>query len=255
MTALRKLSAWLSAAVIAVSACAAHAQLTTTHAGRGGSHGAAFAATWRGHAGQNTTLSAYTFTAEPIGTAEADRIVIVAIASSSAASQQVSTGTPVTIGGVAATQVVMTGLSTRSVEIWEANVPLGTTADIVITYTGAMSHSVIDWWTVTGTTQTTFAGLSASTSSTFTGGSLTLPSFTVPAGGAAFAMAFNTDTSVVTPFTWSQTSGSGTIRTNGLQGTGFNLSTYDTTASGAQAFTATAGSSFAYRGAAISWGP
>jgi hypothetical protein len=67
-----------------------------------------------------------TFSGYAIGTPAADRQVIVYLAN------RQNTITGMTIGGVTATRVAIDEDSTWKAEIWIANVPTGTTADIVI---------------------------------------------------------------------------------------------------------------------------
>lgn len=96
-------------------------------------------------ASQNTGTTSVTFTAVPIGTASADRIV-VALYNSTA----VATG--MTIGGVTATKAIdeLTGIS--GLQMWYAAVPTGTTANIVVTAGGAMSNESLIVGKLTGVT-------------------------------------------------------------------------------------------------------
>lgn len=74
-----------------------------------------------------TTAPPFTWTAQPIGAAAADRLVAVALMY--AATGAVSS---VTIGGIAATKVAGTVSGVALSEIWVAAVPTGTTANIVV---------------------------------------------------------------------------------------------------------------------------
>lgn len=88
-------------------------------------------------AADDSNLLAYTFTAQAIGAAAADRRIFVS-ATSSASSNNAAVST-ITIGGISATihaQAQNTG-NTRNgvVAIASAIVPSGTTADVVVTHT------------------------------------------------------------------------------------------------------------------------
>lgn len=216
--------------------------------------------TFRGHVLTNSGSTAYTYLNEAIGTASADRIVVTAFSCNSTTNQSINnTTTPVTIGLVTATQVVSNAPATRVTELWFAPVPTGTTATIVVTIAaaGSMNRCSVDWWTITGTTQTTYSSRSGASVTSVTGTSMTINGspMTVPAGGAAIAVAVNGST--VNTVVWSQTSGSGTTETNAIQGATYLLSTYDTATAGSQTFLATdsAATSQNWKGAALTWAP
>lgn len=87
----------------------------------------------------NTQTTSKTFTAMDIGAASADRLVIVSITCSTSFTTAARWPTGVTIGGVTATQIAEyhdTATSGGSASIWCANVPSGTTADVVLTNSG-----------------------------------------------------------------------------------------------------------------------
>ena len=80
------------------------------------------------------------FAAQPIGTAAADRWVIVA---AYVRSSPVS-GVTCTIGGISATKLVSgQSVNSYSICIFAANVPTGTTADINLATSGSASS---EWW-------------------------------------------------------------------------------------------------------------
>lgn len=95
---------------------------------------------------QNTGTTSVTFTAVNIGTASADRIVVVLFNSGSA----VSTG--MTIGGISATKAVEESTGISGLQIWYAAVPSGTTANIVVTSGSAMSIESLLVGKLTGVT-------------------------------------------------------------------------------------------------------
>lgn len=97
-------------------------------------------------ASQNVVATSVTFTAVPIGTASADRIVVALYNNGG------SLATGMTIGGVTATKAVeeLTGIS--ALQIWYAAVPTGTTADFVVTAGGNMNVESLIVGKLTGVT-------------------------------------------------------------------------------------------------------
>ncbi|MPY72880.1 MAG: hypothetical protein GEU87_01335 [Alphaproteobacteria bacterium] len=93
-----------------------------------------FELTDSGEDGANLTI--YTFAAKAIGAADAGRVVAVSIHGRTGTSGK--TILSVTIGGVAATQRVFAeggpGTVRNQCAVWTANVPTGTTADVVVTW-------------------------------------------------------------------------------------------------------------------------
>jgi hypothetical protein len=100
-----------------------------------------------------TDASSYTFSAVPIGTAAADRWCIALIKWRRATP---TTLTSVTIGGVTASLVKERnydsggGGSTTGLSIWVANVPTGTTADLVVTLAATVLRCAYALATVNG---------------------------------------------------------------------------------------------------------
>ena len=131
--------------------------------------------------GSETTNSnsstTYTFTAEPIGAADADRIVVVAVSIFNGA-----TVSGLTIGGVAATKVGDDSAPWH----FAARVPTGTTADIVVTIgSGTASSCVIGVYRLTG-----IASLTPYTSATVNrsgSGTSDVSTVHIPQGGVAIA--------------------------------------------------------------------
>lgn len=92
-------------------------------------------------------LSTYTYTGVPIGSADATRSVLV-VGITRTGGGNVAIGAA-TIGGVAATRDV--GLAAvNDVFVLRANVPTGTTADVVIPLGTSATRCHIGVWTVTG---------------------------------------------------------------------------------------------------------
>jgi hypothetical protein len=102
-------------------------------------------------------LATYTFAAEPIGTARADRQVLVFVHARRASATDITA--TATIGGVAATMVQQianpaTGASSY-LGMFLANVPTGTTADIEIEFNSGVIRCGIEVYTMTALTSTT----------------------------------------------------------------------------------------------------
>lgn len=131
--------------------------------------------------------STYTFTGVPIGAASAGRWVIAAIYGSHNTSRQFST---VTIGGVSAS-ILASGPTLASegvrMEFWAANVPAGTTANVVVTTPSGQFYDAA-CATYVATAEPTLHDSAIDT----TTASLALSaSVDVPAGGGLIAMASN----------------------------------------------------------------
>lgn len=118
----------------------------------------AFSSTYRGEDHiNNTNSTTHTFASKAIGTAAATRYVFVLFSAFNNAARTLNS---ITIGGVTATIETLVGSLTAAeglVGIAFANVPTGTTANIVFTWSGTfiqdISHGVgIDWYTVDGAT-------------------------------------------------------------------------------------------------------
>src|SRR3990167_7900479 len=99
-----------------------------------------------------TNLTTYTWSAQNLGTASSDRYIIVAIIS-----RQVGTTAPTvssaSIGGVSATIVRQnnSGVSNlNTVAFILANVPTGTTGDVVVTFGSQQVRAAIGMYAATG---------------------------------------------------------------------------------------------------------
>jgi hypothetical protein len=89
----------------------------------------------------------YTFTAASIGAATADRVIVVGCGGSIVASRTISS---VTLGGNAMTAVTTTAAGDSPTGIYSLVVPSGTTATIVVTFSGGVSRCGISIWSLTG---------------------------------------------------------------------------------------------------------
>ncbi len=103
--------------------------------------------TFEDDVGDGSNLTTYTFTSRAIGTADAERRVIVAVGGSAVTTQCDS----VTVGGISATKVVeRNGGDSRTASIWIAKVPTGTTANIVVTFGDSAGSCHIYVYSVSG---------------------------------------------------------------------------------------------------------
>jgi hypothetical protein len=96
-----------------------------------------------------TNLTTYTFSSQALGTASADRKIIVGVSTNSTPGRTVST---LTVGGVSATLVARQTSSNgeEMLEMWEAEVPTGTTGDVVVTWSTACDRCGIGLHSVYG---------------------------------------------------------------------------------------------------------
>ena len=98
----------------------------------------------------STDATSYTFSSEAIGSPAENRVIALCIGSRSANSTTVSS---ITIGGVSATkQVEYRNLSngTTLANIWTAEVPTGSTADIVVTFSGPVYRCGVGIYRIVG---------------------------------------------------------------------------------------------------------
>jgi hypothetical protein len=99
-----------------------------------------------------------TATAAPIGTASSGRLVVVVFYDLITPSPGVSTAT-VTIGGVSAVVNTIASVHNSTVGIASANVPTGTTANIVVSYdTSSGANGAFDVYALTGLSSMTAVG-------------------------------------------------------------------------------------------------
>jgi len=96
---------------------------------------------------QTTNTTTYTFASCDIGTASADRRVIVGAHMYGGTSR---TLTSATIAGITATELTSDASSTSNTLLLIAAVPTGTTGDIVLTWSGSCAGSGVSVWYATG---------------------------------------------------------------------------------------------------------
>lgn len=132
--------------------------------------------------------TAYTFSSHSIGTASDNRMVVVFINGVEATAATAKTISSVTIGGSTATIAVQAGQAVSTnynvAGIAYLAVPVGTTADIVVTFSGAMSRASIAVYAISGNG---LVRLSAVASELETDTTDIDDSLVVPAGGCAIA--------------------------------------------------------------------
>ena len=156
------------------------------------SSAAAKVLTFQTSANNATGLTTYTFSAQAIGTAAADRRVIVTVAGTGSNNTTITT---VTVGGVTATEIIDAANSQNNMGVFIALVTTDTTADIVITFSNAKARCAIGVWSCTGLSSDTAVD---SDSSTAEPGVITL---TTVASGFAVSMAADGSTGSLT-HTW-----------------------------------------------------
>lgn len=96
---------------------------------------------------------AVTFAAQAIGTPADDRRVIVGVMSAVTGGVMSRTISSVTIGGINTLEAIQNNnaaLGGVTIGLYMANVPTGTTADVVITFSNTVARTGIGVWTCTG---------------------------------------------------------------------------------------------------------
>jgi hypothetical protein len=94
-----------------------------------------------------SNLTTYTFSSQAIGTATSDRKIVIAV-TADGGSARVST---LTVGGVSATVADNTiAAGADDMEVWQAAVPSGTTADVVVVWSTGVSRCGVGLFAVAG---------------------------------------------------------------------------------------------------------
>lgn len=134
-----------------------------------------------------TDLTTYTFSAQSIGVAESNRFIVVGAAARATANGR--TISSVTIGGNSATQIVAVsaddGGNSRAAGLFGLVVPTGTTADIVVTFSGAMTRAGVGIWRIMGLRSATAKDTQTDTTSPTLSWTLD-----IPVGGVGIGVAF-----------------------------------------------------------------
>lgn len=147
----------------------------------------------------STDTTAYTFAGKSIGAADSNRRIIIAVAGSSVTAGR--TISSVTVGGLTATGDVTatsTGFGTNISALYRVVVPTGTTADVVVTFSGSMRHCGISVYRLIN------AGAVFNTATDITiGGSNDLSaSINIPGGGCAIGSVIGNGSAAVRTWTW-----------------------------------------------------
>ena len=161
-----------------------------------------------GHAESIDDLTEYTFSGLAIGTAAANRRVIVRFATGSSN----RTGVSVTVGG-AACSIVGDGVTTAAQahggagtgsrsEVWitDAVFPTGTTADVVVTLSGGNLRCCVDSYAVYGANPTAY-DIKKDTAADGAGDGVLTANLDSPASGAAFGFTSDGQASVTNTWT------------------------------------------------------
>jgi hypothetical protein len=94
----------------------------------------------------------YTFSTKSLGSAAADRKIIVGV--SAGGSSSGVTLNSVTVGGISATQIVATTDGENMAQIWVASVPTGATGNVVLTFSTDKGRCGIGLWAMYGASST-----------------------------------------------------------------------------------------------------
>jgi hypothetical protein len=138
-----------------------------------------------------TDQTTYTFAGASIGSAAADRIVVVGIAAREGGGTN-RTLSSVSIAGVSATIVADSGNVPTHAAFAVALVPTGATGDIVVTFSAGMSRCVISVWSTAGMDSSAVSSDTADTTDPLEA------SVNIPAGGVAFGTAYDNGATTVT---------------------------------------------------------
>jgi len=143
--------------------------------------------TFRGAPTSSADLATYTFASQAIGTAAADRWVIVGVYTVNSSLPVAGPG-GIVIGGIDATLQV--GNGSNGVQMWAALVPTGTTANIVVNVSSNGNGCGIGVWTVNMPSGLQFA----SGENAAAGNIVTLSGVSIPANGFAVEMTWINET-------------------------------------------------------------
>jgi hypothetical protein len=179
------LRALLLTALIALPGPGWSGSLTLLGVGSPGTATITFSLAFTDHQEESSGSTTITYTALGIGAADPNRIIAVAIGARMGTVNAISS---VTIQGIAATLVSSSvaqvgGTNGANSAIYQAAVPTGTTANVVVTYGAATQRTGVSAYRIiTGTPTATSAATSVTNISTL--------SLTIPSGGSGFAFNF-----------------------------------------------------------------
>lgn len=154
--------------------------------------------TWTDESADSTDGSSFSFASQAFGTARNDRYIAVAFHGVNTTA--VRTVSSVTIGGIAATQVVATSNNgatfKETCEMWIAPVPTGTTGTVAITFSGTILLCSIGVWALYGVANATPTDTGSSAADPFN------DVINVNAGGVLVSYAVCAGSVAVPTFTW-----------------------------------------------------
>lgn len=188
-------------------------------------------ASYRASYTSTSDLTTYTFAASDIGTASADRIVVVGVAATGGTNNTtIASGT---IGGISATVGVDARTATLNPQasFMYAAVPSGTTGSIVITFSAGKLRTSISVWAVYGASTT---ATDSDTLFDLATTSMSLSALTVPTNGMGFFMTVHNN---ITTTGWGWTNA--TERSDGTMENSTRYSGADTSTAGTNTITAT----------------
>ena len=138
------------------------------------------------------SATTYTFSSQALGAAASDRKIVVGAFAVNA----VKAVSSMTIGGVSATLVVAsTNSGGEQIELWQADVPTGTTGDVVVTWAGSQLGCGIGVFRIVSA-----ASAAHDTGSFATTGTAT-DTLNIPANGVAVGVA-GTNPNGIPTWTW-----------------------------------------------------
>lgn len=106
------------------------------------------------HAISTVDSNVITFSTRAIGTAAANRLVVVGVTGFNGVALR--SVLSLTVAGVSATIVKATPGTNGAAEVWIAAVPTGATGDIVVTWSGGVQRTGIGVWAIYGASATAY---------------------------------------------------------------------------------------------------
>ena len=100
------------------------------------------------HGESSADATSYTFSSTALGTAAANRTIVVAVGYHSSGS--VVAINSITVGGTGLSSTLSTAESTMQTQIWEGDITTGTSEDIVVTFASGVTRVGIGVWAVYG---------------------------------------------------------------------------------------------------------
>jgi hypothetical protein len=198
--------------------------------------------TYNGTASSATDAASYTFTAVSIGTAATNRRVIIVLNTAASALRSISSAT---IGGISAT-IYDASLFANSIKIIYATVPTGTTADVVVNFSGTLLRIALGSYSVYNLKSIT--PIAVAQSNSWSSGAI---SATVSAPADSILLAGVYTSTTANSFTW--TNATLNYTTSVETGTNQSGASVQTTTGGNTTITATATGATAGRLTIYAW--